>query len=131
MKNKDCETTSGNIFADLGLQNPEEHLAKARLAMQIDLLIEKKGLNQKDAAKLLGIDQPKISALHKGKLSGFSLERLFRFLNILGQEIDIQVKHKGRRKGARNINVSLPKIRKRIESEPDEKTAPAMLARKK
>jgi len=81
MKNYDYETGSGNVFADLGLPNPEEHLAKAKLAMQINLLIKKKRLSQKDAAKLLGIDQPKISALHKGKLAGFSLEWLTRSLD--------------------------------------------------
>lgn len=86
MDKKDFETSSGSVFADLGASNPEERLAKAKLAMQINILIKEKGLSQKAAAELLGIDQPKISALYKGKLAGFSLERLFRFLNILGQD---------------------------------------------
>lgn len=91
MKNKDFEVSSGNLFADLEVPNPEERLAKVKLAVQINHLIDSKGLNQKDAALLLGIDQPKISALSKGKLAGFSFERLFRFLNILGQGIIIEV----------------------------------------
>ncbi len=78
------EISSGNVFADLGLPNPEERLAKAELALQINRLIKKKKLTQIAAAKLLDIDQPKISALNQGKLAGFSMERLFRFLNLLG-----------------------------------------------
>ena len=85
-KNKDYIISSGNIFEDLGAAHPEERLAKAELAYQINSLIEERELTQKQAAQLLGIDQPKISSLRTGKLSGFSLERLFRFLNILGQK---------------------------------------------
>ncbi len=88
MKKKDDYTiSSDNLFADLGLPNPEERLAKAELARQINELIEQREFNHIEAAKLLDIDQSKISALSKGKLSGFSLERLFRLLNILGQDI--------------------------------------------
>lgn len=85
------ETSCGNVFADLGLPNPEELLAKAELAIQIRRLIKQKKLTQKSAAELLEIDQPKISLLLAGKLSGFSLERLLRFLNKLGQSITITV----------------------------------------
>jgi predicted XRE-type DNA-binding protein len=90
-KNKDYIVSSGNVFADLGLSNPQERLAKAELARQINALITQKKLTQTAAAKLLDIDQPKISALSTGKLAGFSLERLFRFLNILGQDVTIKV----------------------------------------
>lgn len=83
MKKNNYTISSGNVFADLELPNSQEMLAKAELARQINRLIEKKELTQVAAAKLLEIDQPKISALSKGQLSGFSLERLFRFLNIL------------------------------------------------
>ena len=82
-KNKDYDISSGNVFADLELSYPEERLAKAELAYQINNLIQKKKLTQIAAAELLDIDQPKISALSTGKLSGFSLEMLSRFLNIL------------------------------------------------
>lgn len=90
-KELEFEMSSGNIFADLGLDNPEERLVKAELARQINNLISNKELNQSQAAKLLGVDQPKISYLSKGKLDGFSIERLFRFLNILGQNITIKI----------------------------------------
>jgi predicted XRE-type DNA-binding protein len=84
--------SSGNVFADLGLPNPEDALAKAKLASAICRVIEKRGLTQIEAAKILGLDQPKISALVRGKLSGFSIERLLRFLNDLGQEVAIVIR---------------------------------------
>ncbi len=88
---RDYTVSSGNVFADLGLPNPEEALAKAELAHKITVVIRDKGLTQVQAAKLLGVDQPKISALIRGRLSGFSLERLMRFLLLLGQDIKITV----------------------------------------
>lgn len=93
---KKFECGSDNIFADLNLPNPEEMLAKAELARQIYSVIKKKKLTQKKAAVILSIDQPKVSALLSGKLAGFSLERLFRFLNELGQDVTINVKPKSR-----------------------------------
>lgn len=95
MKNK-FEYGSDNIFSDLDIPNSEEALAKAELARQIYGAIKKKKLTQKQAAALLAIDQPKVSALVSGRLSGFSLERLFRFLNELGQDVTINVKPKSR-----------------------------------
>jgi predicted XRE-type DNA-binding protein len=88
---KDYSISTGNIFADLGFPDAEERMAKVNLALQINVLIKCKKLTQKQAAELLDIDQPKISALSTGKLSGFSLERLFRFLTILGQDIIINI----------------------------------------
>ena len=82
---------SGNVFADLGLPNADELLIKAELAHQISELITERKLTQIEAAELLGIDQPKVSALVRGKLSGFSIERLFRFLNTLGRNIEIRI----------------------------------------
>ncbi len=86
-----CEESSGNVFADLGLPNPEKALAKAEVARQIGKIIKKKRLSQTKAAKILHIDQPKVSSLLHGYLTGFSLERLFRFLNDLGQDVDIAI----------------------------------------
>ena len=105
---KNFEISKGNVFLDINLPNSEEALAKAELARQIHNIINKKRLNQTKAATLLGIDQPKVSALIRGKLTGFSLERLFRFLNELGQDVTINIKPKSRthKKGAININVS-------------------------
>ena len=85
---------SDNIFTDLGLPNPEERMAKAVLSNQIHDIIKKSHLTQARAAALLGIDQPKVSALIRGRLSGFSMERLFYFLNALGRDVDIVVKPK-------------------------------------
>jgi predicted XRE-type DNA-binding protein len=86
---------SGNVFADMRLPQPDELLAKADLAIQISRIIEERG-TQTQAAALLGIDQPKISALVRGRLEGFSLERLTRFLNALGQDVEIVVRPKSR-----------------------------------
>jgi len=88
--------SSGNVFADLGLVDCEELLIKAELVRQISELITIRKLLQTEAADLLGIDQPKISALLRGKLSGFSTERLFRFLNALGSDVEIRVTTKSR-----------------------------------
>jgi predicted XRE-type DNA-binding protein len=86
--------SSGNVFADLGLENSDELLVKAELARKISSIITKQHITQAKAAELLGIDQPKISALINGKLSGFSTVRLFRFLNALGRDVEIVVKAK-------------------------------------
>ncbi len=90
--------SSGNVFADLGLPNPDKYLAKAELARQINAIIEKRGLKQKEAADILGIDQPKISALSCGRLDGFSIERLILFLNQLDRDVEIVVKMKPTRR---------------------------------
>ena len=84
--------SSGNIFADLGLPNPEKYLAKVELARQINNIIEKRDLKQIEAAKILGIDQPKVSALSCGRLDDFSIERLIGFLNKLDRDVEIIVK---------------------------------------
>ncbi len=98
--------SSGNIFADLELPDAEERLAKAELTRQIINIIAKRRLTQAKAAELLGIDQPKISALTHGKLSGFSMERLFHFLNALGLDVQITVKPKARSKQQAHLKVT-------------------------
>jgi predicted XRE-type DNA-binding protein len=85
---------SGNVFADLRVTNPEETLAKAELVRRISEIIDQRGLKQSEAAEVLGIDQAKVSALVRGRLSGFSTDRLFRFLNALGRDIEIVVRAK-------------------------------------
>jgi len=85
-RERDYVVSSGNVFADLGLPNRRRRLPK-RACPQITVLIQSKGLTQVQTAKLLGVDQPKVSALIRGRLSGFSLERLMRFLLLLGQDI--------------------------------------------
>ena len=71
---------SGNVFADLGLADSEEELAKAQLAAHIRRIVEGRRLTQVAAAQVMGIDQPKVSALLNGRLAGFSSDRLMRFL---------------------------------------------------
>ncbi|HEY7030525.1 MAG TPA: helix-turn-helix transcriptional regulator [Thermomicrobiales bacterium] len=85
---------SGNIYADLGFEEPELEQAKATLARQIGALIRARGLTQIEAAKVLGIDQPKVSALLRGRLGNFSTERLMRLLTRLDQDVDIVVQPK-------------------------------------
>ena len=84
-------SSSDNVFADLGLANSDELLIKAELVRQITHLIAAANLTQTETARLLGVDQPKISALLHGKLSEFSTDRLFRFLNALGSDVEIRV----------------------------------------
>ena len=93
---KDYVVGSGNVFADLNVPRPEEALAKAELAHKITMLIERRGITQAEAAKLLDVDQPKVSALRRGRLSGFSLDRLVRFVVLLGYDVEIVVKKRSR-----------------------------------
>jgi predicted XRE-type DNA-binding protein len=86
------EESSGNVFADIGLSNPDERLAKADLAIRIGEAIRARRLTQTQAARTLKIDQPKISRLLRGQLSGFSTERLMHFLTMLGRDVEITVK---------------------------------------
>ena len=100
--------SSGNVFADLGKPRPDEALAKARLAHEIEKIIREKHLTQSAAAEVLGIDQPKVSALRNGRLSGFSVERLIRFLNALNRDVEIIVKSKAgaRRRGRLSVRAA-------------------------
>ena len=85
------ELSSGNVFADLGLPDAGELDTKARLAVEINRLIQDKRLTQATAAECLDIGQPKISALKNYKLDGFSVERLMSFLLALGQDVEIRI----------------------------------------
>jgi len=102
MPNREFTPSSGNVFADLNLPQADDLLVKAELAAKIIAEIQRRRLTQSQAAAILGIDQPKVSVLRQGKLSGFSIERLMRFLLLLGRDIEITVKEKpGRRSTAR------------------------------
>ena len=90
---------SGNVFADLGLQDPDELLAKARLAEAIDDAITRLGLTQMEAGRRMGVDQGTVSRLVNGRLDGFSQERLIRYLITLGDSVEIVIGG-GRKKGA-------------------------------
>ena len=97
--------SSGNVFADLGVPEPEEELAKAQLASRIREVIRRSRLTQAAAAALMGVDQPKVSALLNGRLTNFSSGRLMRLLTRLGQDIEIVVKAKPRRRHSGRIRV--------------------------
>jgi len=84
--------SSGNVFADLGLQNAGELALKARLALLIKQRIEAKSLNQTSAAELMGMAQSDVSNIVRGKLGGFSLERLLEGVQALDTKVEIKVK---------------------------------------
>lgn len=90
---------SGNVFADIGLPNAEEHLLKAQLVSRVDALIKARKLTQTAAGRLLGVGQPDLSKILRGHFHDVSVERLLRFLVALGQDVQIVLKRK--RKGAK------------------------------
>ena len=102
----DYEISRGNVFEDLGLPDAPELLAKARLAHRISQIIDKRGMTQGQAATVLGIDQPKISAIVRGRLEKFSLERLCDHLRKFGCDVNIQVAEKSKRSPGR-LTVSI------------------------
>jgi predicted XRE-type DNA-binding protein len=103
---RDHVPSGGNVFADLRLLKPDDLLAKAELAAKIIDEIHRRHLTQNQAAAILGIDQPKISTLKQGKLSGFSIERLMRFLLLLGCDIEITVKGKTKTRSVARLRVA-------------------------
>jgi predicted XRE-type DNA-binding protein len=96
MSKRDYIESCGNVFVDLKVPRAEEALAKAELAQKIIDAICVRHLTQKQAADLLGVDQPKISALSRGRLAGFSFDRLLRFLMLLGYDVKITAKTRAR-----------------------------------
>ena len=100
--------SSGNVFNDLGYSNPDEHLLKAKFALIINNIIKEKNYTQTEAARVLGIDQPKVSRLLRGVLSGFSIDKLIMFLISLNQDIEVNVKpHLNKRKNSFDAHFSL------------------------
>jgi predicted XRE-type DNA-binding protein len=106
MARKDDIVGSGNVFEDLGHPRPAEALAKAELARKIAEVIAKRRLTQAAAAELLNLDQPKVSALVRGRLAGFSLDRLVRLLVLLGSDVEIVVKPRARTAGQARVLVT-------------------------
>ncbi|MGN7610766.1 helix-turn-helix domain-containing protein [Magnetococcales bacterium HHB-1] len=88
------ERSTGNIFEDLEMDNPEEERAKAQLSIQIRYIIKERGLTQKQAGKILGISQTEVSNLVRGATEQFTMDRMFRFLNLLGRNVRIIVEEK-------------------------------------
>jgi predicted XRE-type DNA-binding protein len=81
-----------NVFADLGLPDAAERQTKTRLAIAINRIIKEQRLKQVDAARLLGVPQPKVSALVNYRLDGFSVEKLMDFIVALGRDVEIVVR---------------------------------------
>jgi predicted XRE-type DNA-binding protein len=90
---------SGNVFADIGVAQPEEALAKARIVETIADLLARRDLSQQEAGRLVGLTQPQVSRLVRGDTREFSYERLMRVLTALGQDVDITIREaRGRRR---------------------------------
>jgi predicted XRE-type DNA-binding protein len=96
---------TGNVFADLGYQDAEERQTKLRLAHAINGVIARRRLTQMGAAQKLKVNQPKVSALARYKLDGFSVERLMTFLTALDQDVEIVIRKKPRSRAAARISV--------------------------
>ena len=99
------EQGSGNVFRDLGFPHPEREQLKADLTLQIYRLIKQRGLTQAEAGEILGIRQPHVSALMRGRSGAFSVERLMRFLTALGQDVQVTVRSTRKRQGELSVVV--------------------------
>jgi len=102
-RNAKIAGSSGNVFADLRLPNAGENQTRVRLAVVINQIITRERLGQVEAARRLNINQPKISALRNYKLNGFSVERLMKFLNALGHDVEISIGKRASRRPARTV----------------------------
>jgi predicted XRE-type DNA-binding protein len=97
-RQRDFQESSGNVFADLGFRNSKQELLKAKLTVEIYKLLKKRGVTQKEAAKLLGTTQAQVSALMRCKPVSVSVGRLMEFLNVLGQDVEVILRPAARRK---------------------------------
>lgn len=107
MKSREDEVTvgSGNVFADLGLPDADEHLLKAEIVVQLRRLIEDRKLTQSKAAQLLGVAQPDLSNILRGRFRGYSIERLMRLLTAFDQDIEIRVQPRSDKSRPARIHV--------------------------
>ena len=99
--------SSGNVFEDIGSSHPRRVLDRAKLMERISEIIEKRGLTQEKAGRILGLPQSKVSCLMNGKLSSFSLEHLFELLNALDSDVEIIIKPKGKEEKNATTNIVL------------------------
>jgi len=95
----------GNFYADLGFEDPEMEFNRAELARNINRIIDERQLTQAKAAKILEIDQPKVSAIRRGRLTGFSVERLMKLLTRLDQDVRISIEPKREQQASGRIEV--------------------------
>jgi len=94
---------SGNVFADLGLPNPEQELLKAQLTLQIYTILKNSCRTQVEIAKILGVQQPQVSLLMRNRAGSFSVGRLMEFLTALRQDVQITVRPARREHGALSV----------------------------
>lgn len=106
--------SSGNVFSDLELRAADEKKTKVRLALAIKQIVQSRRLSQTAAARLLSINQPKISALVNYRLDGFSVERLMHFLNALDRDVEIVIRKKPRSRRAARIVVTEAQMRSAV-----------------
>src|SRR5579862_7361006 len=95
--------SSGNVFADLGLPNPEQELLKAQLTLQIHSILKDSGMTQSEIAKILGVQQPQVSLLMRNRAGNFSVGRLMEFLTALRQDVEITVRPTRKEHGALSV----------------------------
>jgi len=105
-KSEKITPSSGNVFADLLLKNADERQTRIRLAVALNEIVQARGLSQAEAAKKIGISQPKVSALQNYKVEGFSVERLMTFLTALDLDVDIVIRTKSDRKKPARVTVT-------------------------
>jgi predicted XRE-type DNA-binding protein len=98
--------SAGNVFADLGLPNPEQELMKARLTLQIYRIVKDRDLTQREIGEIIGIPQPHVSALLRNRPGKFSVGRLLDFLTALGQDVEIKVKATRKKQGEMSLVVA-------------------------
>jgi predicted XRE-type DNA-binding protein len=96
---------TGNVFADLGFPDAADRQFKLRLAYALNQVLEARKLPQADAAKVLGVTQPKVSALRHYKLAGFSVERLMNLLTAVDQDVEIVIRRKPHSRKVARISV--------------------------
>lgn len=94
---------SGNVFADLGLPNPEQERLKAQLTLQIYGILKESGMTQVEIAKILGVRQPQVSLLMRNRAGNFSVGRLMEFLTALRQDVEITVRPTRKGHGALSV----------------------------
>ena len=99
------EKSSGNVYADIGTRDPEAMLMKAQLVIKIDEIVKRKGLTQMEAGQLLGLPQPKVSALLRGNFRGISERRLMDCLTRLGSDVQVVVKPATRNRQSGKLSV--------------------------
>jgi predicted XRE-type DNA-binding protein len=104
-RNSVVTQSSGNVFADLGLPNAEELGAKVRLCFAINKILQARSMTQVKAARVLGVSQPKVSALRGYKLEGFSVERLMHFVTALEHDVVIEIRPKVEKKREARVMV--------------------------